>query len=335
MAGEVESRAIESSAPTTIAHRVAWQRAGLIVLAALVGAVLVTLETTRWHPGRPSDFDQVWFAARTMWQGRDPYEAIGPGRAFEWTWRYLYPMTASVIALPLAWMPVEIARVLFISGSCALFAWAITRDGLARWPALLSTSFLVSAQAAQWSPLLTAALSIPALGWTLCAKPPWLLAYLAGFATRKNLRVVVLGCLVVGLLSLALQPAWIPAWIRVVRTSNIQGVPLLSPLGPLVLLALRRWRSPDARLLVALALMPQTMTSYSMLPLFLLTRTRVEAMVLALGSVAAGYIDRLLYEDYLHLAAAGWVTTAYVACMFLPALAMVWRRPIESPNAAH
>src|SRR5262249_24616479 len=55
----------------------------------------------------------------------------------------------------------------------------------------------------------------------------------------------------------------------------------------LTLAALARWRRPEARLLVAMACVPQLMYFADQLPLWLIPRTRRESMVLTATSVAA------------------------------------------------
>ena len=51
--------------------------------------------------------------------------------------------------------------------------------------------------------------------------------------------------------------------------------------GPLILLALLRWRRPEARLLVALGCIPHTTMLYEALPLFLVARRWQEGVLLA------------------------------------------------------
>src|SRR5215212_9879963 len=40
----------------------------------------------------PRDFDQIWFAARAVLAGRNPYHLIGPGRTFVWEFPFFYPL---------------------------------------------------------------------------------------------------------------------------------------------------------------------------------------------------------------------------------------------------
>ena len=54
--------------------------------------------------------DQIWFAARALFAGQDPYVVIGPGRVFSFPWPFYYPLTAAVLGLPLALLPLTLAR---------------------------------------------------------------------------------------------------------------------------------------------------------------------------------------------------------------------------------
>jgi hypothetical protein len=45
--------------------------------------------------------------------------------------------------------------------SAALLAFAITRDGFARWPLFISIAFMVNVELVQWSNLLAAAMLTP------------------------------------------------------------------------------------------------------------------------------------------------------------------------------
>jgi hypothetical protein len=61
--------------------------------------------------------------------------------------------------------------------------------------------------------------------------------------------------------------------------------------GFVALLGLFRWRRPEARLLVALACVPQTMLLYEALPPFLIPRTIGEVVVLLVASVSAQVVS--------------------------------------------
>src|SRR5215204_5884832 len=74
-----------------------------IVLAALCGmlAAMVTLQKNAREPTR-RDFEQVWFAARALLNGTNPYAQVGPGLAFDWPLPLVYPLPAAVISIPFA-----------------------------------------------------------------------------------------------------------------------------------------------------------------------------------------------------------------------------------------
>ncbi|CAN5306555.1 hypothetical protein BH23GEM2_BH23GEM2_24260 [soil metagenome] len=52
--------------------------------------------------GYRTDFGMIWFGARTMLAGGNPYELVGPGLQFEWMYLLLYPGTALVAGIPFA-----------------------------------------------------------------------------------------------------------------------------------------------------------------------------------------------------------------------------------------
>ncbi len=93
-------------------------------------------------PQMRSDFDHIWFGARAFWDGENPYALIGPGRAFEWAWPLRFPAPALIIASPLVFLPVAIARDAFAGISATVLAFGITRDGWFRLPLLMSAPCL-------------------------------------------------------------------------------------------------------------------------------------------------------------------------------------------------
>ncbi|MGH7711302.1 MAG: hypothetical protein ACREOG_08455, partial [Gemmatimonadaceae bacterium] len=242
-----------------------------------------------WVDGRDlTDFDQLWHAARAVLEGISPYTVIGPGRAYPLEFEFYYPLPAALIAIPLGLLSLHAARIVFVAVSSGLFAWVFLGVGWFRWPALLSMSFMISAAAAQWTPLLLAATLWPPLAWTLIAKPNVALAMSPMGSPRQRLVAVVGGTILLAL-SFVVDPSWIPAWLAAVRRST-HFQPLLLHLtvgGPLLALALLRWRRPEAWLLLAFAVMPHTVTIYETLALYLIARTRQETMLLALCSAVA------------------------------------------------
>jgi hypothetical protein len=97
--------------------------------------------------------------------------------------------------------------------------------------------------------------------------------------------------------------------------------------GPLVLLALLKWRRPEARLLAAMACVPHTLLPYETLPLFLVPQTWLEACVLLAGTTLAVILHGVgaPYASATEWVAASGVWTIW--CVYLPCLVMVLRRP--------
>jgi len=107
------------------------------------------------------------------------------------------------------------------------------------------------------------------------------------------------------------------------------GAPVMRWGGPLILLALLKWRRADARLLVGLACVPQTPIIYEIVPLFLLVRTFREAVALIVLTGVVGQIVLRVAQgsDYnTWMAINGqWM----VWLIYLPCTALVLCRPNE------
>ena len=204
-----------------------------------------------------------------MLAGTDPYALVGPGRALAQKAPNYYPATAMIAVLPLAWLELELARAVFFGLSAGVLAFAATRDGYARMPMFLSGSFMLALLSQQWAPLLTASLFLPAMAWAYAAKPNIGLALFAARPTRAALAWAAAGAIVLGAASLALRPSWPAEWVAIARSAPHIRALVRHPAGPLVLLALLRWRRPEARLLVALACVPHSTLFYEALPLLL------------------------------------------------------------------
>ncbi|MGH7625986.1 MAG: hypothetical protein ACREOJ_11815 [Gemmatimonadaceae bacterium] len=280
---------------------------------------------------RPSDFDQVWFGARAIWSGQNPYELIGPGRALQWDWPLYYPATALILVSPLALLPLVLARAVFVGASTALLAYGVTRESWFRLTLFCSGAYGIAAMAAQWSPLLTAAICLPALAFVVPAKPNIGTAIIASNPTRATLRSATLGAIVLVAVSLILMPSWPMRWLATVRSGSGFLAPIGYRGGVLLLLGLLRWRRPEARLLIALAILPHNLVIYATLPLFVIPRTFGEMLAMtALNTLALICITLVV-----QLHAPSFVDNRYmagdvlVALCYLPALFMVLMRPNE------
>jgi hypothetical protein len=303
---------------------------------ALGAALLSGLRALLWISGeaKARDFDQVWFAARMLLAGRNPYAEIGPGLHFDWPAPLYYPLTAAVAVVPLATIGRSLAAVLFAAIASGAFVWAATRRTIGPAVVITSASAALAAETVQWSPLLGAAYGIPWLGVLLCAKPTIGLAIWLARPTR----VAVVGAVVLAGLALAVIPTWPADWLEALRHTSLAtagGTPYFAPIksagGAFALLALLRWRRPEARLVLALACVPQTPLLYETVPLFLVPYSITEGGVLWLGSwlaalwlSSAGPFGSDFARFRVSVDAIGW-------CLYFPAVVMLLRRPNVGP----
>jgi len=205
------------------------------------------------------------------------------------------------------------------------YAGAGRRGGL--FIALLSASAINAAVGGQWSPLLTAGAAVPWLSVFWVAKPSLGLTLAMAYPHRQALW----GAVALTALSFAIMPGWLGDW-RSSLDARVHMPLLLRPGGFLLLLAAIRWRRPEARLLVALAIIPGTSALYETVPLFLVPATRYEGYILAvLSFVAAGLLTWLVPVGKLPQMMAGW-WPILLWLLYVPALLMVLRRPNEWPN---
>jgi hypothetical protein len=202
---------------------------------------------------------------------------------------------------------------------------------------------LFAVLAVQWSPLLTtAALSGPALGLAI-VKPTVglsLVAMAIPAATRPGRLLwqtaAIAGVLI--LLALLLRPDWPEHWLAGVRNSPVAGqfrAPILTAYGFPAVLAALRWRRPETRLLLVLSCVRQNGFLYDQLPLLLIPRSAVEALVLS-GISHASHIVALWHppaDDSVPALSAQQYPFTVVA-MYIPCVVMLLRRPNAGPMPA-
>jgi hypothetical protein len=297
-----------------------------VAVAIGIGAAAVHFAKIRAVPDHPGDFGLAWFGARALLNGGNPYELIGPGLVYDWPWRLIYPLTAMAAAAPFAFLSQTPAALLFVFLSSALLAYSVTRS--AWYPLLMcvSAAFLIAVGAAQWSPLFTAAIGLPPLAFFFAAKPTVGLALVVAANERGRLYALA-GAIVLLGVSLALFPRWPVVWVQSLGTASQVAPPLFRFGGVAILVALLRWRRADARMIIALACVPQTGSWYEILPLFLIPASANEMMILCSVS-SVGYI----LQDSVMSAANetefnAQVGALMVALAYLPAVMMILRRP--------
>jgi hypothetical protein len=193
---------------------------------------------------------------------------------------------------------------------------------------LMSFPALVAMSSGQWAPLVMCAALGSAYGWTAALKPTLGIAMLA---RRVDWRGAALAA-VVGLLSLVVLPTWPAQWAATIWSfsgAKIHHIPVTVPGGVLLLLAALRWRTADGRLLLAMAVMPQSMFFYDQLALGLLARSFRQVLLCSLWSyvvMGAAYLAAPPNLDTL-AQNAGFLSRAIVWGYYLPALVVVLRRP--------
>ncbi len=304
--------------------------------ALLVGLVTTGYAGARaWHePAWPTDFDQLWHAAQALVHGGKPYDAVGPGRAFQWDWPLYYPLPAVVLATPFVALPVAWARVAFSAAAGGVLGFALGNRLRTHWPLLLSASYLIATSRTQWAPVLLATLWLPAAGVVIAAKPNVGLAVLA--ALRGRAFVIAAGAAAaITVIAFLVRPEWFAEWQRSIADAPHVVAPILMPGGFLLALAALRYRRPDARLLLALACLPHTPSLYDLLPLFFLCRTLRECLALAVlthvlfwGFVQFG--SGASFNEY-----ANNLGRASLVVVYLPALvAILARRNVATDDRA-
>lgn len=302
------------------------------IAALAIGVATAYLHAMLRDPGVTADLTPIWWSARALMSGVNPYEAVGPrGSLFVYPYAQLYPLPAILLLTPLTALSSGAATTVFAGVGGAALAYAVARTGYSRLPVFLSAGFIWAVSLAQWSPLLTAAALVPALGFLMVVKPT---IGLALFAYRPTRAAFVGGAALV-LLSFAIWPGWPLWWIPILREHSPRMIaPIVVPGGQLLLLALLKWRRPEARLLLALSIIPQTPLPYESVVLFLVAATVAESSLLAVGSwIFAEMLIRFVEPGMATLEKRALAMQLMVLTVYLPALVMLLRRPNEGDTA--
>jgi hypothetical protein len=271
----------------------------------------------RFAPRFGGDFAMNWIGARAIIAGQDPITVVAQAG---WQWPLYYPLPAQVVSMAFAWMPFTMAECVYVGTGAAILSFAMTRH--AWWGLLifLTPSFLHAYFNAQWSPLLTGAMMLPALGGLLVAKPSTGLAY---FFSRPSWKGAIGIAILVGV-SFILRPGWVSEWQRAISGAHAIIAPIMRPGGFLLLLALPFWRRADARLIIGLALVPHRTLFYETLPLFTIPKTFRQMATLVILAAAAA-LALFLGPDFgpNEIAQLDGQWPALLGGLYLPALAMM------------
>ena len=227
-----------------------------------------------------------------------------------------YPLTAALFALPFVRLQPEIAAGTFYGLSSGLLAFGLTRHSYRGLMIFLAYPYWAGMLTAQWSVIIAASAFFPTLLPATMAKPQIGLPVFLTNASRRG----IAACCIVAALSLAAMPRWPLLWIGQMGHYE-HFVPLLVLPGPLLLLALLRYRDRDAILLLLAACMPQRWF-FDAFILWLIPKSRREIFSTVVFSWGAG-IWRWYHVPHSFNEVGRWA----VIFLYLPMLVIVlWRR---------
>jgi hypothetical protein len=287
------------------------KRISVSAAIGVVSGVLCWFWLERAHHGA-GDFNWAIWAAQDLLAHRDPYLR----------YMQLYPLPAALLGLPFCWMRSTIAGGLFYGISSSLLAFGISRHGYHRLLVFLAYPYWAGLVEAQWAPLILAGAFLSILLPATLAKPQLGLPILFTNFTRRGL----LACATVLLLTFLVFPGWPWKWWG---NTGLYAwfIPFLVFPGPLLALALLRYRDRDARALILTALMPQRWF-YDAFILWFIPKTRREIAWTALLSWGAG-VWRWYHVPHSFTQVGRWI----VVFIYLPMLALVLLRSPHEPAA--
>ena len=280
---------------------------GRLAISALVGAAAGSICFFFQHTLHLRGGDFVWaiHLAQKVIAHQNPYDTT-----FE-----QYPLTAGLFAFPFLGLSLEAAAAIFYGLSSALLAFGLSREGYHRLLVFLAYPYWIGLLTVQWSTAITASAFFPLLLPLAMAKPQ---VGLPVFLTRFSRRGFW-ACVAFGLLSLAVMPRWPLLWLGQLRYYQHFFAILVLP-GPLILLALLRYRDRDSWLLVISSCMPQRWF-FDTLILWLIPKSRREILITVIFSWAAG-----LWRSYQSPASYTEVGRWIVLSTYLPMLAIILLR---------
>jgi hypothetical protein len=221
------------------------------------------------------DFHWAYVAARALLAGKNPYANTSSGII-------PYPLPAALVALPFVRFSPELAGAMFFAIGSALLAYGLVRERPVRLLIFLAYPYWAALMAVQWTPLLMSAAFFP-LALAFCVAKPHIGAPVA--MTHLSRRGLIAAALLLTL-SLLIRPRWPIEWLGQLHGYQHFYALLVLP-GPLLGLALWRWRDRDAWLLVLASILPQRWF-YDPFILWLIPKTRRSILATVACSWATG-----------------------------------------------
>jgi hypothetical protein len=251
-----------------------------LIMSIFIGIVfgVTSYHARTYIDGGPGDFRYSYRFASDIIDGKDPYDYPVHQLAVP------YPLPAAIFGFPVVWLPPPAAAASFVGFSCGLLTLGILKRGKTwRMLLFLTPNFLYSLYYAQWSPILMAMAFFPSLFFLTIIKPHMAIPLiLSGFVKWTKLGIFITA--VLGIASLIIMPSWPIRWLSQLGPyEGIAPVMVFLAGGPLILLALLRWRDMGARLFLLMGIMPQRMF-YDQLSLWLIPNTIKEIIILTFFS---------------------------------------------------
>jgi hypothetical protein len=259
-----------------------------------------------------ADFRWALDLAQKLLEQQNPYD----------TPQEQYPLTAALLALPLVRLQPEIAAGLFYGLSSALLAFGLTRHSYRGLMTFLAYPYWAGMLTVQWAPIIAASAFFPFLLPATMAKPQIGLPVFFTHASRRG----IVACFLIGALSLAVMPSWPLLWIAQLKHYE-HFVPLLVLPGPLLLLALLRYRNRDAIFLLLTACMPQRWF-FDTFILWLIPKSRREIISTVVFSWGAG-LWRWYHFPHSFNEVGRWA----VIFLYLPMLFVILLRSDRTPES--
>jgi hypothetical protein len=210
--------------------------------------------------------------------------------------------------------------------------WGATRDSWHRLPAFASLPFFVASSAAQWSALMAATWFVPAAAAVWIAKPTLGVALAVSARSRRPLVFAAIGGAALLAVSFVLQPAWVQGWRAALDSATHMRAPITQWGGFVIILCALRWRRPEARLVLALALVPHSPAVYDLLLLLVIVPdTWHEAVALSLACTLGLLIENFIppIDPDAFVSVRGMLN---VAACYLPATIIILRKRNEGPS---
>jgi hypothetical protein len=290
----------------------------LATLVVALGSVLVCrLLASVWFPVRTGDFELLYTAATHLLGGETPYPLNGPWLP--------YPLPAVLLVLPFTALPLAVARPLFDVLVGWAFVYALWQHrGAYALLAVGSGAYVYALWSGQTTPLIVAASLIPALGFLFAVRPTTSAALWVARPSWKTL----LGAAGFVALTLLAQPSWPRDWFMAMPLDYSAWLPpIFRPFGALLLIATLRWNLPEGRLILAMALLPQTALPYELVALALIPASGWEMTIYLAGTwiAVADASGALKILGGAEWTMTGWPVT--LCAVYFPMLYLVLRRP--------